>query len=186
MANEIVLKEYDRALWQLSKARSAKEIEQVRGVAVIMRTAAKVLKNREMAADAWDLETRATRQLGFGLVDGKDERAGVGKPNASDRDALPTLKQLGIGNALADRARKLSRMSDKEFGLYIVDGRAEAGISSTVDGSPEYKSAGKEKKKKKPAFDKWDRLLDAAREVVEDRSPASIDCLAQIIKENWR
>jgi len=186
MANELMLREYDRACWQLAKARTAKEIEEVRGVALIMKTAAKVMKNREFAADAWDLETRATRQLGVGLKDGKDERASVGG-DASARDASkPTLKQLGISNSLADRARKLARMSNSEFGRYMVDGRAEALIRSTIDGSPEYKSAGKEKKKKKAVFDRWDRLLEAAREVVEDRSPGSIERLALVIKENWR
>ena len=185
MAQELMLKEYDRACWQLAKARTAKEIEEVRGIALIMKTAAKVMKNREFAADAWDLETRATRQLGRGLEDGKDERARAGG-DASARDASkPTLKQLGIGNALADRARKLAKMSNSDFGRYMVDGRAEALIRSTVDGSPEYKSAGKQKKKKL-SFDKWDKLLEAAREVVEDRSPGSIERLALVIKENWR
>jgi hypothetical protein len=185
MANEVMLAEYDKACRQLARARSAREIEEIRGIAIIMRTAAKVMKNKEFSADAWDLETRATRQLGKGLEDGKDERAKAGG-DASARDASkPTLKQLGITNSLADRARKLARMPDAEFGRYIVDGRAEAKILTTIDGSPEYKNVGK-KKKAKSTFDKWDKLLDAAREVVEDRSPGSIDRLATVIKENWR
>ena len=74
------------------------------------------------------------------MENGKDERASVGRGNGLGRDPLlPTLRELGIGKWLADRARKLSKMTDKEFGLYIVDGRPEAIIRTTVDGGASHR-----------------------------------------------
>src|SRR5215469_2876862 len=118
MANEIVLVEYDKACRQLERARSAKEIEQIRGVAIIMRAAAKVMRNKDAEADFWELRVREE------LVNGKDDRAHVGGDGSSRDPSKPTLEQLRIGKALANRARQLAAMTNKEFEIFVIDGRA--------------------------------------------------------------
>jgi len=124
MANEIVLVEYDKACRQLARARSAKEIEQIRGVAIIMRAAAKVMRNKDAEADFWELRVRAEHRLGEELVNGKDERAHEGGDGSSRDPSKPTLQQLRIGKALANRARQLAAMTNKEFEIFVIDGRA--------------------------------------------------------------
>lgn len=147
MANEIVLVEYEKACRQVARAVSANEIMKIKEQADIMNACAKVIKNKKLEADAWELRIRAERRLGEMLRDGKDDRASVGRPNKSISEkgiSKPTLKEMKITDGLATRARRLAELPSDKFGIMIVDGRFD------VTHSAENSSQLKEKSKKKP------------------------------------
>jgi len=82
------------------------------------------------------------------MAERKDERAAVGRPEKRvSENPFPTLAENGIGKNLANRARRLAELSEKDFNLYRIDGRAN--IQHDVERAPQLKA--KPKKKAKPA-----------------------------------
>lgn len=130
MANEIVLVEYDKACRQLARAVYVNEVMKIRERAAIMNACSKVLRNKQLEADAWKLRVQAERRLGEMLRDGRDDRAKVGgdrdgsarDPSWKEEVKKPTLNEMGIGKALADRARGLAELSSSDFGEFLIDG----------------------------------------------------------------
>ena len=121
--NEIVLVEYDKACRQLERAVYVNEVMRIKDQADIMRACAKVMKNRQLEANAWQLRVQAERRLGQMLEEGKGDRAPEGRPKTrSDGTRLPTLTEMGIGEPLANRARRLNNLSKEEFGKFLIDG----------------------------------------------------------------
>ena len=156
MANEIVLREYDRACWQLEKALSeAKDvaaIKRVHGAATAIKIYAKLAGDKKACADAWEIRQRAERTLGDMMANGKDDRAPEGRPKTgSGQNPFPTLPELGIGKGLANRARRLHELSEKDFGLYLIDGRAN--VAHHVENAPQLKAKPKKKPKPNREFD---------------------------------
>lgn len=149
MANEIVLVEYDKACRQLERARYADEVQAIRDKSIAIKAYAKIVNNKKMEADAWEIRIRAERKLGEMLEDGKDDRAGVGRPPKSvseKRISKPTLPELKISNGLANRARRLAELPSDKFGVLVIDGRAH--VEHSCENSPQLKA--KPKKKLKP------------------------------------
>ena len=68
MAKEIVLVEYDKACRQLERARYADEVTKIRDAGLMLSACAKVMKNKKLEADAWEIRVRAERKLGEMLV----------------------------------------------------------------------------------------------------------------------
>lgn len=125
MGRELVLIEYDKACRQLARARSVDEVAKIMDGSVVLRACAKVAKNKQLEADAWEIRVRAERRLGEMMENGKADRAREGKRVLSKPVTPPTLAEIGINKGLAHRARRLYELSDKDFGLMVIDGRAD-------------------------------------------------------------
>ena len=151
MANEIKLIEYDRACWQIAKAKTSDEIGKIRDTARMMMACAKVVKNKQLEADAWEIRIRAERRLGQMLEETRinGERAGVGNPQWGIQYPIvkkPVLDEAGVDKNLGKKARRLARLEDNEFGIMIVDGRKN--VENTEERSPQLKAKAKKKPKR--------------------------------------
>jgi len=145
MPNEIVLVNYDAACRALEIARSIDEVEKIRDAAFVLKAYAKQAKNKNLEANAFEIRVRAERKVGEMMANGRGDRAPEGRPNGHRQNPLPTLRDNGIDKGLAHRARKLAKLTDKEFKLFVIDGRAnvehavERSAFMKPRRSPEYK-----------------------------------------------
>ena len=116
------LVKYDTACRLLEEARSVDEVKQIRDIAIALKVYARQAKNKQLEADAWEIRIRAERRVGEMMENGKDCRAHVGK--GLHENPLPTLADNGIGKGLAHRARKLFKLTERAFKIFVIDGRA--------------------------------------------------------------
>ena len=126
MAQEIVLVEYDKAIAAIAKARTVPEVKDIHNKAIAWQSYARAAKNKSMLADAWEIRVVSTRRLGEMLKKGKDDRAPVGRQvnGIGGIPLLPSLREIGIDKSLARRARRLYNLTTKQFGIFVIDGRA--------------------------------------------------------------
>src|SRR5262245_2459534 len=125
MSKELAL--YESARAALAKAVKVDEVKEIRDKAMAIKVAAKIAKDREMEANAYELRARAERRLGEMMATGKADRASQGGDRKSKDSAKllkPTLKEVGIDGNLAHRCRSAAAMSDKDFAEYVEDHRA--------------------------------------------------------------
>jgi phage N-6-adenine-methyltransferase len=131
------LVKYDAACRAVAEARSVDEVKDILNVAAAMTAYAKQANNKQMEADAFEIRMRATRRIDemrrvqaetVGLNKGAK---GVGTEVRVD--SRPTLAEAGIDKHLADRARKIGRLSDDEFEKVVKTGRDE--IERVIDKS---------------------------------------------------
>jgi N6-adenosine-specific RNA methylase IME4 len=99
----------------------------IRDEAMAMAACARIAKNKDLEADAFEIRIRAERRLGDMMAKGKGQRAPEGRPrkNGLLENPFPTLKQAGIDKNLADRARKLHALPEKDFEELVTEGRAD-------------------------------------------------------------
>lgn len=127
----VELVRYDAACRALADARTIDEVKGVRNSAEAMRAYARQAKNKQLELDAAEIRIRAERRIGE-LI--QAQRVGTGlntggrpseKPHAKTNEVsrLPTLKEAGIDDRLADRARKLASVPDQEFETHLSDWR---------------------------------------------------------------
>jgi hypothetical protein len=116
------LVKYDTACRLLAEARSVDEVKKIRDIAIALKVYARQAKNKQLEADAWEIRIRAERRVGEMMENGKDYRAHVGK--GLHENPLPTLADNGIGKGLAHRARKLFKLTERAFKIFVIDGRA--------------------------------------------------------------
>jgi N6-adenosine-specific RNA methylase IME4 len=129
---------YDTACRALAKARSVDEVKDILDVAVAMAAYARQAKNRDLVADAVEIQMRATRRLGE-LIEAQKETVGLNRGAAgggkktgprglliNPRDSRPTLASQGIDKNLAQQARVLGGMNIAAFERKVGDGRASA------------------------------------------------------------
>jgi hypothetical protein len=117
------LLKYDTACRALAEARNADEVKHVRNAAMAMKLYARQAKNKALEADAFEIRLRAERRLGQMMEDGKGDRASVGGHKRFSKNPLPTLEDAKIDKNLANRARKLNALSEKEFSTLVAEGR---------------------------------------------------------------
>jgi hypothetical protein len=117
------LVKYDTACRLLAEARSVDEVKQIRDIAIALKVYARQAKNKQLEADAWEIRIRAERRVGEMMENGKEDRCGHGGPRVSP-EPLPTLADNGIGKGLAHRARKLFKLTERAFRIFVIDGRA--------------------------------------------------------------
>jgi|SRR5215469_14977891 len=135
--NEHVLIQYDMACRQLSRAlseaKNVQEVKLIHGTAGAIRIYAKLAGDKKASADAWEIRQTAERVLGEMMHNGKDDRAHVGGQTKGP-ERHPSLSEIGIGKGLAHRARKLFKLTEKAFKLYLIDGRAnvEHAVERTI------------------------------------------------------
>lgn len=123
-----MLANYDAARRALAQAKSIDEVKQIRNEAEALKTYARLAKDRSLEADAAQIRVQAERRIGqmmaeqketLGLAKGAAER-GVGRRGKRGSPADPrsqkiTLAEAGIDKHLADRARRLAKLSEGEF-----------------------------------------------------------------------
>lgn len=115
---------YDAACRALAEARSVDEVKDVRDKAEALRAYGRIAKNRKLEIDAAEIRFRAERRVGQLMAE--LPRNPGGNPNLGSPDRgceSPTLRQLGIDDPLAKRARQLSAPNGREFERMVQDWR---------------------------------------------------------------
>ena len=125
---------YDVACQALAAARTVDDVRQIRDAAEAMRAYAKQAKNRQLELDAAEIRIRAERRVGE-LIAAQKASVGLARPgrpkNGSDVDPIATpatLAEAGIDKHLADRARRLAKLSEPDFAAHVATwrGRVES------------------------------------------------------------
>jgi hypothetical protein len=119
---ETELARYDAACRALAEARSVDEVREILNFAEAQRAYAKMAKNRNLEADAFEIRKRAERRLG--------DTIGLAKPGGDMRSEhrvskLPTLAEAGIDKNLAHRARSVAAVPAEKFEQIIKEGREQ-------------------------------------------------------------
>ena len=81
---ETELARYDAACRALAEARSVDEVREILNVAEAQRAYAKMAKNRNLEADAFEIRKRAERRLGD-MMQAQRETVGAAKPGGDMR-----------------------------------------------------------------------------------------------------
>lgn len=107
---------YDAACRAIAEAKSIDEVKDIRDKAAAMRAYARMAKNKSMEADAAEIRLRAERRVGE-MIDGQKKTIGLNKGAAQKRGLPknPRLEDAGIDKNLANKARTLGAMSEKQF-----------------------------------------------------------------------
>jgi N6-adenosine-specific RNA methylase IME4 len=133
---ELVL--YDAACRAVAEAKSVNEVLQIHDHHRALAACARVAKNRDMVADAVEIQMRAARRLGQLMQAQKDTvglnqgAAGGGKKDGprglliNPRDLRPTLASQGIDKNLAHQGRILGPLDDAAFKRKVAEARDSA------------------------------------------------------------
>jgi N6-adenosine-specific RNA methylase IME4 len=128
------LPNYDAAMRALDKAVSVDEVKTIRDIAIAMRLYAAQAKNKDAEGKAVELRMRATRRLAK-MIKAQERTVGLnqgavpGKTGLRGRPGLdprPTLASQGISKHLAQQARVLGALSEKQFEHKVADARRSA------------------------------------------------------------
>jgi hypothetical protein len=131
MENELA--RYDAACTALAEARSVDEVREILNLAEAQRAYAKMAKNRNLEADAFEIRKRAERRLGD-MMHAQREAVGLARLGGDMRsehrvvrkpDAIPTLAEAGIDKNLAHRARSAAGVPAEKFEQIIKQGREQ-------------------------------------------------------------
>jgi 16S rRNA G966 N2-methylase RsmD len=131
------LLKYDAACRSVAEAKAVDEVKDVRDKAMAMQLYARQAKNKSLEADAAEIRERAEYRLGEMLavqrsagllnpgtrvIGGGDGAGGsVMNPPAD----LPTLKELGITKALANKSRKAWALPKETFEAALTERRRQ-------------------------------------------------------------
>ncbi len=125
------LARYEAACRAIAEARAVDEIKNIHDTARQMAAAARIAKNRELEADAFEIRVRAERRLGEMMTAAKssgDLASGPGRPrkNGSVTEPFPaTLAEIKVDKKLSARAQKLRAIPAAEFEAMVAEGRDE-------------------------------------------------------------
>lgn len=134
------LLKYEAACQALAEAKSVDEVMGVRDEGERIRFYAKQAKNKQLEIDAAEIRIRAERRIGemmaaqrdAGLLNGGSKGLGSNQHQVrvASEPAPPTLSEAGIDKNLANRARKLAAVPEKEFENTITDWRERIEIEN--------------------------------------------------------
>jgi hypothetical protein len=121
------LVKYDAMCRAIAAAKSVDEVKKIRDAAAAMRFAARVAKNKDAEADCIVIRMRATRRLDQMRQAQKETvglaKGGGGKHGRKRVTEKPTLESQGIDKNLANQARVLGKLTDKQFEQTVADAR---------------------------------------------------------------
>lgn len=124
------LTRYEQACRAVADAVSVDEAKEFRDKSEAMRAYARQAKNRQLEVQAAEIRLRAERRIGELMAAQRDAGmlSGGGRPSEktgfSDNPvSKPTLSDAGIDKNLANRARKLAAVPEKEFESHLSDWR---------------------------------------------------------------
>ena len=132
-----LLPKYDAACRAIAEAKSLDEVKSIRDQASAMAACAHQAGNKHLEADAAEIRERAERRLGEMIAAQREAGSlnpgtrligggtGAGGFVADPPADLPTFKQLGIGKALANKARKASALPRETFEAALTERRRQ-------------------------------------------------------------
>jgi len=135
------LTKYDAARRALAEAHRVDEVKDIRDKAVAMQTYARQAKDEDLIQHATEIRMRAERRIGELMAEAK-EAGHLAKPGptskkigaAADPISAKSLHDAGVDKHLADRARKMARLSENDFEKKVEGAKQKA--VSAIDGSP--------------------------------------------------
>src|SRR6516165_7328513 len=128
---------YEAACRALERAKTVDEVKNILNQAAAMQACARQAKNKLLEAYAAEIRERAERRLGQMIAAQRDAGllnpgtrllgggGGAGGSVADPPADLPTLKELGIGKALANKARKASALPRETFEAALTERRRQ-------------------------------------------------------------
>jgi len=126
-----LLAAYDRARAAIAEARTVKATLEIRGQIEHLKLYARQVQDRELLAEATELQLRAERHLGEQLA--AAEKAGElrargerGKAKGAPADDAPrpaTLPEIGVDYKLSAASRKAAAMSEQDFEANVTAAR---------------------------------------------------------------
>ena len=127
---------YDSACRAVAECRAVDAVKNIRDKAVAMAAYAKQARNKQLQADAAEIQMRATRRLGqlieeqkktVGLAKGSKGqlrgRTASGGVRISPPENLPTLASQGVDKNLARQAHRLAALPETKFQEAISNAR---------------------------------------------------------------
>ena len=132
-----LLPKYDAACRAIAEAKSLDEVKSIRDQTSAMAACAHQAGNKQLEADAAEIRERAERRLGEMIAAQREAGSlnpgtrligggtGAGGFVADPPADLPTFKQLGIGKALANKARKASALPRETFEAALTERRRQ-------------------------------------------------------------
>jgi phage N-6-adenine-methyltransferase len=197
------LMRYDAARRALAEAHRIDEVKAIRDKAVAMQAYAKQAKDAELSRHATEIRLRAERRLGEliaeqpkakgtrGQLAGKKAGSGTGRgkakavsgtvKNTGPEKSVPTLRERGIDENLARRARKAATMPEEKYEAKIKRQTELAEKAASATGKAAYPRAEFTGKSEwyTPA-----EYIEPAREVLGaiDLDPASSDKAQETVK----
>jgi hypothetical protein len=137
---------YEQARHALEMARTADEVNHVRGLAAGLIAAARVAQNREMEVNAAELRLRALRRLGQLLISQK-ESVGFnlgGRPpetGSNSEPVIPTLEEMGLDKKISMECQNMAQVPTEKFEGQIIhwrrrheDGKSRVTLSLYFNG----------------------------------------------------
>ena len=151
------LAKYDAARAALAEAKSVDEVLGVRDEAERLKLYARQAKDRDLVADAMEIQMRAERRLGEMIRTAKEAgQIGAGRPrkaeeNPSEPEAFSrvTLADAGIDHKLSMKAQRLAEVSNEQFAATIARAREKivSGSAIVVDPIKDLTTAEKQQKR---------------------------------------
>lgn len=117
------LVKYDTACRAIADAAQVDEVKDIRDKSEAMRAYARQANNKDLEVQAAEIRIRAERRIGQLMAAQRDagDMSKGGRPaketgfEGNPVSKPPTLKEAGVGKAMADRARKMAAIPDDEF-----------------------------------------------------------------------
>lgn len=116
---------YDKMCQEVSDITQISRGKEYRDKAIGIEAYAKVAKNKDLEANAWEIRLRCERKIGELMKKNPTGKAVTVNGQCGFQKNPHSLKGDGIDKSLAHRARRLWEMPYKEFTLMIADGRKE-------------------------------------------------------------
>lgn len=134
---------YDELCRAIAEAKTFDDVRDIRDEMEHVKLYGRRVKNRELIAEATELQTRASRRLGQ-LLDEAEKFGwiGRGRPRKNDTENVPTperftLEQAGIDRKTSSETRKLSALPSEDFeqGIKNTSERIISGKATIINGA---------------------------------------------------
>jgi len=123
------LVKYDAACRALAAAKNAREVLKIKVEAQALQAAARIAKNKQLEADAYEIRELAERRLGE-MMAAQEKAKGAREPGTKRGttrviEKPASLAAAGIDKNLAHRARSKAAMPKAKFEAMVAAGREE-------------------------------------------------------------
>lgn len=141
-----MLVQYERARAALAEATRIDEVMSIRDEMAHAKLYARQIKDRELMAEAAEIQMRVERRLGV-LLDAAEaagELAQRGRqPKSSDPEHLPpvTLAELGVDRKLAATAKRTASISEQAFEAMVAAKRRQVVAGRPINLNPQINGA---------------------------------------------
>ena len=131
---------YDRARAAIAEAKTVKATLQIRDQLEHVKLHAKQVQNRDLLADAIELQLRCERHLGSmldaaersGELRAPGERGKAKERPADDQPRAATLKEIGVDYKLSATSRRAAALGDAAFEEIVAGARDKAKSGNAI------------------------------------------------------